>query len=187
MIDYLEALLEEEAEETVDILRLGRRVLTGMGAAGNPPAEEEAVERGEGEESASEEWTVREAEFRSAFSAPARQESWPEILSSVRKESGEAGESEESPALAEQLQGAGRQVAALAALRETRGEEPTGAELYHTLQRAAQAARMGRRRPGTFSLTLPNRAAPAPGLTLTEIDRAVQRDSRRFDGGYTLY
>ena len=41
--------------------------------------------------------------------------------------------------------------------------------------------------PPTFTVTLSEAPDPAPGLTAGELDRAVERDARRYDGGFSLY
>lgn len=38
-----------------------------------------------------------------------------------------------------------------------------------------------------FSVTLPEVPSEASGLTAEELDRAVERDARRYDGGFPLY
>lgn len=59
-------------------------------------------------------------------------------------------------------------------------------ELYRQVSRAVWAA--GAAAPAAQAVTVTEqRAAPAAGLTVGELDRAVRRDSRRYDGGMTLY
>ncbi len=43
----------------------------------------------------------------------------------------------------------------------------------------------GQRR--AFSVTLPEAPVPVSGWTAEELDRAVERDARRYDGGFPLY
>ena len=191
MIDYLEALLEEEAEESGDSLLPGRRVLvrravpTEEGAAlpaGSAEGREEEVPPIFGGSKTGGEDTL------TAAPALAGHGDWQEETSLPARSPEEWGaEERETVALAEEIRReklANR--AALAVLTGSAGE--TGAlVLYQALRKAAQVARTGRMGPGTVALTLPDRAPSSPGLTLNDIDRAVQRDARRFDGGYSLY
>ena len=58
-----------------------------------------------------------------------------------------------------------------------------------TALRRAQAANQFVRQPSrALAVTLPDTPAPtAPGVTAGELDRAVERDARRYDGGFSLY
>ena len=188
MIDYLEALLEEENEETGEGLLPGRRVLVRAAAGLSPaPSYETEEERGGDEAFPLAEPAEGETGLWSQTAALARQAAWPEETVLPRREPGEPEEGEEASALLPERLQWERWAAEAALLSPAVRRETEGAVLYEALRRAAQTARAGRMGPGTVSLTLPDRAAPAPGLTLTDIDRAVQRDARRFDGGYTLY
>ena len=188
MIDYLEALLEEEAEENGEELTPGRKVIVRTASQSSPLLQEnEGEDRGGDEPSALEESAERGKTLWPASAALASQAAWAEGEASLRQEPGEPErEAGMTDLLPERLTWERR--AAEAALLSSAGRRETeGAALYEALRRAARTARAGRQGPGTVALTLPDRAASAPGLTLTDIDRAVQRDARRFDGGYTLY
>lgn len=38
-----------------------------------------------------------------------------------------------------------------------------------------------------IEVLLPEKVQAEPGLTVEELDRAVERDARRYDGGFSLY
>lgn len=59
--------------------------------------------------------------------------------------------------------------------------------LLTSLRRSDDAADFARHQSRTFTVTLPEAPDPAPGLTAGELDRAVERDARRYDGGFSLY
>ena len=189
MIDYLEALLEEENEETGEELLPGRRVpaRAAAGVSSVPSDDGTGEDRGGDEAFPLAEPAERETGLRLQTAAPVRQTAWPERTVLPRREPGESAEEEGAGAPLPELLQWERQAAEAALLLPAARAETEGAALYEALRRAAQTARAGRMGPGTVSLTLPDRAAPAPGLTITDIDRAVQRDARRFDGGFTLY
>lgn len=72
------------------------------------------------------------------------------------------------------------------------GEEgmtvPSGAvRLLEELRRAELAAGAIRHQGNPVTVTLPEEGIPRGGLDLERIDRAVQRDARRYDGGFSLY
>lgn len=61
------------------------------------------------------------------------------------------------------------------------------AELYRGAAEGAWAPAPALARSGA-SRTMPERGAgDAPGLTVEELDRAVRRDSRRYDGGMSIF
>ena len=59
--------------------------------------------------------------------------------------------------------------------------------LLGMLNQAAQAAGMVHGPGKSLTVTLPRETARAGGLDLETLDRAVQRDARRYDGGFPLY
>ena len=59
--------------------------------------------------------------------------------------------------------------------------------LLGMLNRAVQAVGMVRGPGKTLTVTLPRENTRAGSLDLETIDRAVQRDARRYDGGFPLY
>ena len=71
--------------------------------------------------------------------------------------------------------------------REARGE--AGTWLLAALGRAGRARRALRQGPGAVTVPLPGPGeAPAAGETdLESLDLALQRDARRYDGGFPLY
>ena len=62
-----------------------------------------------------------------------------------------------------------------------------GVRLLEGLRRAELAAGAIRHQGGPVTVTLPEEGIPGKGLDLERIDRAVQRDARRYDGGFFLY
>jgi len=59
--------------------------------------------------------------------------------------------------------------------------------LLAEVRRAQAGADFVRGQRRAFSVTLPEAPAPTPGWTAEELDRAVERDARRYDGGFPLY
>ena len=62
-----------------------------------------------------------------------------------------------------------------------------GVRLLEGLRRAELAAGAIRHQGNPVTVTLPEEGIPGKGLDLERIDRAVQRDARRYDGGFSLY
>lgn len=160
MIDYLEELLEEEA--AVD---LEGNLLTVVGhRRGAPPT---------GEEEAGEE------DDPDRLSPGAAQAGQKARLPAVEEDTAE-GESASLEAAA--AAPAGERTWAAAQARET-----GAAGLVWQLRQASRAARLALPGQASVTVTLPG-GESAPGrLDLLELDRAVQRDARRYDGGFPLY
>jgi len=66
------------------------------------------------------------------------------------------------------------------------GEEEA-AELLGAVRRAQESARFVEGERRRVSVTLPEGGASADGWSLQALDRAVERDARRYDGGFALY
>ena len=65
---------------------------------------------------------------------------------------------------------------------------PSGAvRLLDELSRAGQAAGAVRQQAKPLTVTLTGERPQAGTLDLQALDRAVQRDARRYDGGFPLY
>ena len=62
-----------------------------------------------------------------------------------------------------------------------------GVRLLEGLRRAELAAGAVRHQGNPVTVTLPEENLPGTGWDLECIDRAVQRDARRYDGGFFLY
>lgn len=62
-----------------------------------------------------------------------------------------------------------------------------GVRLLDGLRRAGRAAGAIRYRGSPVTVALPEEGFPGTGVDLECIDRAVQRDARRYDGGFFLY
>lgn len=72
-----------------------------------------------------------------------------------------------------------------ATARPTAGGDSALGELYRRVRTAAQTGDAAARGAGVAVVR--ETVAPAPGLTAGELDRAMRRDSRRYDGGMTIY
>lgn len=64
--------------------------------------------------------------------------------------------------------------------------EPSGAAWLRRLARTAEAAGYVRDRRGVLALPAPEEAS-LPAMGAEELDRAVERDARRYGGGFELY
>ncbi len=161
MIDYLEEVLEEEREET---LSQSRRVAVRprSGRPAGEPGTESAAAAGAGAE--------------------------------------DRGEARAAPAPAEDGETAPGEIAAVEAPEDARGsswgdwlprtEGETGAAsaLLGALARTARSVRAIRGSAGVMTVTLPPAERPANrGVDVEALDLAVQRDARRYDGGFELY
>lgn len=159
MIDYLAALLGEREEAEVDLA--GRQVVLRR--------KEAADAGGPGEETggqAAGDFLAREEEDGDAV--------WLEgdLLGS-------------SPVL-DGLAVADGAAAVAAWLEEVEVRTGGGEALYQALQRSGRAARLAAGGRETVTVTLPGKTAGA-AEDWDGLDRAVQRDARRYDGGFTLY
>lgn len=61
----------------------------------------------------------------------------------------------------------------------------SGLEMLHRRLRSSRDA--GSARAGSVAVVRESIEPPAAGLTAGELDRALRRDSRRYDGGMTIY
>ena len=59
--------------------------------------------------------------------------------------------------------------------------------LDQRLRRTGRVSRLAQAGGSALALRLPEPAPAAAAPTLLDLDRAVQRDARRYDGGFTLY
>lgn len=159
MIDYLEELLEEEA--AVDLA--GRPLVT-MGRKKRVWQEDEEnpeEDRRGGLERAETEGEGREAGVEGKYTDKAKGGSWAES--------------------------AARESRTLVWLEANRGGVPGGASLAEWLRRAERTARAAAGGQGVVSVTLPGEGRGHRPVDLLTLDRAVQRDARRYDGGFSLY
>ncbi len=161
MIDYLEEVLEEEREET---LSQSRRVAVRprSGRPAGEPGTESAGAAGTGAE--------------------------------------DPGEARAAPAPAEDGETAPGEIAAVEApenalgspwgdwLPRTEGETGAASALLGALARTARSVRAIRGSAGVMTVTLPPAERLANrGVDVEALDLAVQRDARRYDGGFELY
>lgn len=191
MTDYLEALLPEEREEEEELSGaspLGRtgRVLPPKGE--NTPGEPDEVRGSEPGVGLSRKPSPLETAQR--FAAAGREGE------DVPQAQGQAPGEELPPwagpglQLAAELASAARSVRRAAGMPAPAGSGAGAEALLGSLEQARQAVRAVNLRTaasGGGSLSLPEEGGAAPGLSLAELDRAVQRDARRYDGGFTLY
>lgn len=208
MTDWIELMLGEDEEEAEDE---ERPALDGTAELRPPgPPRPEAVDEAEGKP-APEGRTDGPADaggtaYRPGAGEPAHRRPWdegtenpgplPQALAAAAREAGGmkpapgaagyAGRTADGISGGET--GAG---AAEGPLRRTAEVEQAGdrglAELYRQTARAIRPAASAAA-PARIGLRAPERedGAPPP-LTAEELDRAVRRDSRRYDGGMTIY
>lgn len=159
MIDYLAAVLGEVQAELEGLAP--RRVVLGRRAA--PEAQGAEDEAGEKKES---------------LLSPAA-----EVEKVLWLEEGAEGE---APVLAA-LDRAEETAATASGWTAAGGREEDGGVLYRSLRKAARVAQVaeGGREPVTVAL--PAGTAESAGGDWSGLDRAVERDARRYDGGFPLY
>lgn len=105
---------------------------------------------------------------------------------------GETGAGETTPLKRETGEGALWTASRSRAVQQAQAQTRTAAVLLHQVR---AAGRMAGQIPGVSQIrgegerhgTLPVRPAARSGLDLRGVDRAFQRDSRRYDNGFTLY
>lgn len=73
------------------------------------------------------------------------------------------------------------------ARKPDRGGSAALMELYRGAAEGARAPAPALAQSGTSRTVLERETGGAPGLTVEELDRAVRRDSRRYDGGMTIF
>lgn len=162
MIDYLERLLEED--EAAETLVGGRRVAVAI------PREQDA---GKSEEEAPAAGEDGGAESLEAALAGVR------VLESLEDAPG-LGEESEFPE-EDGAAGAG------AWLWQEQERSSAAGELLRAFQKTGRSVRAVRGGQGTVTVTLPETAGRAGEWDVLELDKAVQRDARRYDGGFSLY
>lgn len=74
-----------------------------------------------------------------------------------------------------------------AARKPDRGGSAALMELYRGAAEGARAPAPALARSETSRTVLERETGGAPGLTVEELDRAVRRDSRRYDGGMSIF
>lgn len=67
------------------------------------------------------------------------------------------------------------------------GEYPAGVGLLEEMKRAARAAERIHTQQNGVTVTLPEEKRGNPQMDILAFDRAVERDARRYDGGFSLY
>lgn len=165
MTDYLQALLDQEREETPP--RWHDR--------GGPWVRRSGPKKGRPAAPGGASWEEGQLEESASLSAPAAQA----VLAEP------AGQGED---LADQRWSDPAGPRGEPTLPQP-GRQPMGpAQLYAALRRTAGLSRLAAGGGGTIPAVLPAASAPAEtGQDWEDLDRAVQRDARRYDGGFSLY
>lgn len=185
MMDYLEALLPEEEEEVEQALSPPPGAAWyGLDRGEQAYMEEKKREKEQAEEDSEDERTdglPEEARLRSGRMEWMRE----------RERVGD-GETEKvpavpaAPALAEIL--AGEEKRGLSWMDGGTAVDSGAQVLLAGMGRARRAAMtLFRRENGAGNLAAPGEGPATSGLQLEELDRAVERDARRYDGGFSLY
>ena len=176
MMDYLEELLPEEDGEAL-ALELGQQVVPrrmeepGAGQELSPPAPGEGAEvpvvQPMGRADADELWAPLEEK--------GRRTAWLREAAQGKPETDIPETALPAAALGEEM--------------ASRGPEVAAAALFERLERARQVAGYGTGTGGSgVRLSVPQEeTAVDSGLALEALDRAVQRDARRYDGGFALF
>lgn len=157
MIDYLEELLEEEAAADLE-----GNPLTVVGyKRGRPPTGEEETDGEDDPDrlSAPPETAGREAR----------------LLEALETAAGEVRQLEEAEGALE-----GARIG-------TQGQRTGAAGLIGQLSRTRRAARLAAPGQTSVTVTVPGEGSRPSTADLLALDRAVQRDARRYDGGFPLY
>lgn len=187
MVDWIERLLppEEDEEEEDVLLREAGGVL--------PPPEDEAGEDG----SAAGENRAPEAGEDGLAAAEAAAEQGRDPGGVAEEFWGRAIDGQTAEQLARRTAQDGEAAAAAPPRRQGQGEGPgaerarTAAEgleaLYRQTARAAQAAAPALEARPVERLVRVQEAEGGAALTAEELDRAVRRDSRRYDGGMSIF
>ena len=163
MIDYLEEALTEEQEE--ETLQQGRRT------AVRPPKKKRPEEPEAGGAKSLQAEEAGQEEIR-VPSEDGTEETLEQVLSP---------EEWVPPALREVLRKEGR-----LPLAEERTE--AAGILLQALSRTGRSLRALRSGPGVLTVSLPGESGgTAAGTDLESLDLAMQRDARRYDGGFPLY
>lgn len=192
MTDYLEALLPEEREEEEELS--GASPLGRTGRVLPPEREGAPGETVSGEDRAEDNGLLSRQpsplETAQRFAAARRE--GEDVPQAQGQTPGEELPPWAGPGLqlAAELASAARSVRRAAGMPAPAGSGAGAEALLGSLEQARQAVRAVNLRTaasGGGSLSLPEEGGAAPGLSLAELDRAVQRDARRYDGGFTLY
>lgn len=163
MIDYLEALLEEDREEEE-----GKPLIL---------PRKRTLRRRKGQ-TEGDDISVHSPEQRVDFGEPFREER-VEDSSPLPGEEPLREEGEEPDTASVSV-----------SFRPLSGTEQAGAgapALYEAMIRARRGARASVGTANTLTVTLPGEVSSQQPPDWTALDRAVQRDARRYDGGFSLY
>jgi|GEM_PF-1426227 len=163
MIDYLAQVLEEEEQES---LRIGGRRVAVRPGEREKPGEEGLPEVGGTD-------GVQETEEETILRLPAETE--------VESPAAPAA-SEEEMTIPEEGKTAWGDW-----LPRTDGGTDAAAALLGSLRRAGRSVRAIRGGTGVMTVTLPEPGGQTAGPDVEELDRAIQRDARRYDGGFELF
>lgn len=157
MIDYLEELLEEEAAADLE-----GNPLTVVGyKRGRPPTGEEETD---GEDDP--------GRLPAPAETAGQQARLLEEMETAEREARLLEEAENAPE---------------GARIEAQGQPAGAAGLIRQLRRTRRAARLALPGQTSVTVTVPGEGSSPGSLDLLALDRAVQRDARRYDGGFPLY
>lgn len=157
MIDYLEELLEEEAAADLE-----GNPLTVVGyKRGRPPTGEEETDGEDDPDRLSAPFETAGKETR--------------LLEALETAAGEARLLEERERPREE------------ARIEPQGQQTSATGLIGQLIRTRRAARLASPGQTSVTVTVPGEGSSPGKVDLLALDRAVQRDARRYDGGFPLY
>lgn len=204
MTDWIELMLGEDGEEAEDEERLA---LDGTAEVRRPvwPREDGAEDEMEPEAE-----PEKAPEWKPGYGM---QDAAPEALGGTdwagartdgtdwTKQTMEAGLDAIAPEWARETAGVGRELGAelenrpetagagspRAARKPDRGGSAALMELYRGAAEGARAPAPALARSGTSRTMLERETGGAPPLTVEELDRAVRRDSRRYDGGMSIF
>lgn len=201
MTDWIELMLGEDGEEAEDEERLA---LDGTAEVRLPvrPREDGAEDEMEpgGTPEKAPEWRPG---HKMRYAAPEALDGtdWVGARTDWARWRAEAGLETERPEWTQIAEGAAREMGEQRKARAEAagegspgpGEEPDGrvsaglAKLYRGAAEGARAPAPALARSGTSRTMLEREAGGAPPLTVEELDRAVRRDSRRYDGGMSIF
>lgn len=184
MTDYLALALEQgdetEEETELDALeRALRPVSLGIAAQSPTPQAREEMDEREPEEKELEKEEVAGLGLM-GLSTP-----WRELerAQAAWEERGSISPGEDLAQVAPKQAGEAEEEV----LRPSGGPAEGEVSLLASLQRVQRGVESLRRRSGYFSARVPEAPDAVKSWSVEEMDRTVERDARRYDGGFSLY
>ncbi|MBR5534528.1 MAG: hypothetical protein IKU62_06750 [Ruminiclostridium sp.] len=105
----------------------------------------------------------------------------------AQERTGPKEEAVEGAGAAERLDGSLARAGIPSWAEETLRSQSGGIRLLDQLTQKTYTAGMIRQQGKPLTVTLPGESPQGGGMDLVAVDRAVQRDARRYDGGFSLY